>query len=305
MSLTAATVVGHDDIKATLRDVRAHSLLFVGPDSVGRLPTARWWAALLNCEQDGAEPCGTCESCRAVGRDEHPDLLIKTPNATTREGRAAKRPLLRIDQMVPREGPRVDPEPLSRWLEGRPRHRRRVGIVEDAHTLTAGAGNAFLKMLEEPPPWAAIVLIAPSPDAVLPTLASRCVTLRFGAAPTEGFEDLAPHPGLRSGQRGRLLRARAEPEAEEAVTAAAAEWVASLDGPLGPALTASSELMRVWSEHPAQGAAERLLEHVRRDAPHRYGSALEAVQEAEEALSAYVSPALVGQALTLRVRAGR
>lgn len=297
--------VGHEAPRALLRDVRAHSLLFVGAESVGRMPTARWLAALLNCERGGADPCGRCESCRMVAEERHPDLMIKRPGATTREGRAARRPMLRIDQMVPRSGPRTDPEPLSRWLEGRPSHHRRVGVVDDAHTLNVPAGNAFLKMLEEPPPWAVIVLIAPSPSAVLPTLASRCVPVRFGAAPTEGFEDLAPHPALRAGQRGRLLRAREEPEVENAVRAAVAAWVASLEGPLGPALQAADELMKIWTAHPAQAPAERLLEHVRRDAPHRYGSALEAVREAEEALSAYVPATLIGPALTLRVRAGR
>lgn len=297
--------VGHEDVREVLREIRAHSLLFVGADSVGRRPTARWYAAWLNCQDESTRPCGRCESCRALAEDRHPDLMVKSPGATTREGRTSRRPMLRIDQMVPRSGPRTDPEPLSRWLEGRPRYRRRVGIVDDAHTLNTAAGNAFLKMLEEPPPWAVIVLIAPSPASVLPTLASRCVTLRFGAAPTEEFADLDPHPALRAGQRGRLLRARAEPDAEAALREAVADWVAALDGPLAPSLEAANALMKVWSDHAAQAPAERLLEHVRRDAPHRYPSALEAVREADEALRAYVSPTLVGPALTLRVRAGR
>lgn len=301
----SVTVVGHEGARALLREVRAHSLLFVGAPSVGRLPTARWFAAWLNCAADGPEPCGRCESCRTMSEDRHPDLMVKRPGATTREGRAARRPVLRIDQMVPRTGPRADPEPLSRWLEGRPRYRRRVGVVDDAHTLNVQAANAFLKMLEEPPSWATIVLIAPSPASVLPTLASRCVPVRFTAAPTAGFEDLAPHPALRAGQRGRLLRAREEPEADEAVQEAVRAWVAALDGPLGPALAAAGDLVKVWTDHPDEVPAERLLEHVRRDAPHRYRAALEAVHEAEEALRAYVSPAVVGPALTLRVRSGR
>jgi hypothetical protein len=204
--------------------------------------------------------------------------------------------------MVPRATPDADPEPLSRWLEQRPRFARRVGVVDDAHTLNEAAGNAFLKMLEEPPTWAAVVLVAPGPEALLPTLASRCLVVRFGAAPVEGFEDLAPHPGLRAGRIGRLLRARSDADAEQEVREAATAWLRGLDGPLDEALAAGRRWLDVWTARPELDPAELLLEHVREAAPERYAAALQAVREAEEALRAYVSLDVVAHALTLRLR---
>lgn len=295
-------VVGHEEPKALLRRVSARSLAFVGPDGVGRRTVAGWWARWLNCEAPGDEPCGGCPSCRQASDGVHPDVMVKAPARLTRTGRASRKPMLTIDQMVPRDGPKSDPEPLSRWLEQRPRHRRRVGIVDDAHTLNEPAANAFLKMLEEPPSWATIVLIAPAPGALLPTLASRCLVVRFGAAPTEGYEDLAPHPALRGGQLGRLRRAREEPEIERDLGDAAASLVASFDGPLADALAAGRRWLEVWTEHADRGPAELLLEHVRRDDPGRYPTALEAVRDADEALRAYVSLDVVATALTLRLR---
>jgi hypothetical protein len=302
VSVVDPPLAGHEEARALLRRVRAPSLAFVGPPSVGRRPAALWFARWLNCEAPGDEPCGRCASCRAFAVGVHPDLMVKTPPDRTASGRRTQRPRLRIDQMVPRDTPKADPEPLSRWLEQRPRFRRRVGIVDDADTLGREAGNAFLKTLEEPPSWATIVLIARSPAALLPTLASRCLVVRFGAAPVDEFADLAPHPALRTGQRGRLLAARAEPEAHAELREAAATLVAALDGPLSEALSAAETWTRLRQERPDLAAGEVLLEHLRRDAPGRYAGALDAVHDAERALEAYASASVVATALALRLR---
>jgi len=298
-------VIGHYDVRALLRTVRAPSLAFVGPASVGRLAVARWWAAWLNCESPGDDPCGRCASCSAAALDAHPDLMVKGPPATTKSGRSSLRPVLRIDQMVPRGGATADPEPLARFLETRPRFTRRVGIVDDADTLGEGAANAFLKVLEEPPSWATIVLIAPSPGALLPTVASRCLVVRFGAAPTEGYADLAPHPALRSGQLGRLRSARDDPASEKELRSATVRLVAALNGPLDEAFAAGEAWVALWTSHASLAPGERLLEQLRSDAPHRYPSALDAVREAEDALRAYATASVVAHALTLRLRGHR
>ena len=294
--------LGHEPVRAWLRAGAARSMAFVGPDAVGRRTVARWYSAWANCDDPGDEPCGRCPSCRAAAAGAHPDLLEKAPAARTSSGRAAMRPTLTIDQLVVRDRRDADPEPVSRWLERRPRFRVRVAVIDDAHLATEGAANAFLKTLEEPPSWARIVLIAPSPAALAPTLASRCATVRFGAAPTLGFEELEPHPALRTGQVGQLIRARREPEVERSVREAVTTFVAALDGPLHEALAAGRAWIETWSAHPERAPAGRTLEHLRRDAPRRYRAALEAVPEAEQALRAYVTPSVVANALTLRLR---
>src|SRR5690606_39542988 len=68
---------------------------------------------------------------------------------------------------------------LGPWLALRPVGRWRVGVIDRAETLTEEAANAFLKTLEEPPSRSVIILIAPGPDALLATVASRCTVVRL------------------------------------------------------------------------------------------------------------------------------
>lgn len=303
MAPTPVGIEGHEAVKATLRRLRAGSLLFAGPPSVGRRRMAAWYAAWCNCEAPGEEPCGACDSCRAAAQGAHPDLLEKGPSGTTRGGRERHRQQVTIDQLVPRSFPGADPEPLSRFLEARPRHRRRVGVVDAAETLTPGAANAFLKMLEEPPAWATVVLIAPSPQALLPTLASRCVPLRFGAAEVGAFEDLAPHPAYRAGRYGALLRDRQDPEGHAELREAAEAWIDALDAPLAKALTAAEALESAWAERRAQAPGDLLRELLRERDPGRYREALDALDATERALETFVKPKLAFYRLTLRLRA--
>ena len=295
-------VHGHEDAKRALRITHAQSFAFVGPEAVGRRTMAHWWAALRNCENPMDEPCGQCASCRAMVAGAHPDVLEKAPARSTRSGRATQRPTLRIDQLVPRSTPNADPEPVRRWLEARPQFRERIAILDDAHLVSEAAGNAFLKTLEEPPSWARIILIAPSPRALLPTLASRVVTIRFGAVPVDAFTDLAPHPGLDSGQYGWLQRAREAPDVESLVRDATNAFTASLDGPLDEALEAGNAWLKVWMEHPTEGVPQRLLATLRHDDPGRYALALEALDQADQAVRAYVAKDVIASALTLRLR---
>src|SRR5690606_31669666 len=162
------------------------------------------------------------------------------PASTTQSGRGKHRGDIKLDRLVERE--RGDPDPLTPWLRSRPRERFRVAIIDHAETMTPAAANAFLKTLEEPPRAAVIVLLAPSPDSLLPTVASRAAVVRFGAVEVSGFDDLAPHPGLRLGQPGSLLRARGDEGATLAARDAAAALLRSLEGDLLDAFEAGEEL---------------------------------------------------------------
>src|SRR5690606_22676055 len=170
-------LIGHDreldQLRRLWRDGSGpRTLLFAGPDGVGRRPAARWLAAYVNClALVENRPCGVCVSCQAVADGSHLDVREIAPRTTTKSGRSKHLKEITIDQLVPREG--GEPEPLSEWLRTRPRAAYRVGIVDHAETMTTSAANSFLKVLEEPPRHALIVLIAPGPDAVLPTVASR------------------------------------------------------------------------------------------------------------------------------------
>lgn len=140
-----------------------HALLFTGIEGVGKKTTAAALAMAVNCTGAAAAaeaPCGSCTACRKISADKHPDV----------QRVSAAGAMIRIDQV--RE--------LCRQLSLRPYEARtRVAILADAQTLNPAAGNALLKMLEEPPPRTLLILTAAQPQDLLPTIVSRCQHLRF------------------------------------------------------------------------------------------------------------------------------
>lgn len=304
-------LIGHerelDQLRSLWRDGEGpRTLLFAGPDGVGRRPAARWLAAYVNClALVENRPCGVCASCQAVADGTHFDVREVAPSTTTKSGRNKHNREITIGQLVPREGD--DPEPLSEWLRARPRGRYRVGIIDQAETMTASAANAFLKVLEEPPRNSLIVLIAPGPDAVLPTVASRAAVVRFGAVTgVSGFEGLAQHPAVRLGQPGALIRARDAEEESENARACADSFLSALSDDLASALAAADDLSKgVTAALEAgvdPGPLGWLREPLRRLPPVRYAAALEEVERCEDALASYAQGPLACTVLALRLR---
>jgi DNA polymerase-3 subunit delta' len=289
-------VLGHERVLDTLRGLGASTLLLVGPEGVGRRRAARWLAASLNCRAETHErPCGECDSCRRFASG-HPDYREVSARETTTTGRRSPRPEIRIGQLVPRAG---EEEPLSRWLEQRPAFRRRVGVIDGADRLTAAAANSFLKILEEPPSYATVVLIAPSTRAVLPTIASRCAVVRFGAVDT-GSLGLPGHPAHRLGRPGPLLT----PAADAAEALAEVEtFVRAVDGSLEDALVAADALAARWQQAGGTDLAELLRERFRElPAPARV-RADDLVLAAEDAIAGYSPATLALRVLMLELRA--
>lgn len=298
---------GHEDVWADLVRSTSHAFAFVGPDGVGRRTTAVAWAAWSNCldrTEVDTRPCGRCASCTTFLASTSPDLLVKEPRTSTRSGRTARRKSIPIDAIVRRTGPTSDPQPLTEWISSRPHGRWKIAVVDAADAMTEAASNALLKSLEEPPSWARIVLIAPSTSSLLPTIVSRCNVVRFGASNVERFAHLAPHPALRTGSIGPLIRAEGDAEATERLREACAQVVTSLDGPLDEALRAATAWAEVRDDDPDLADAW-LLEAIR-DADHdRYPEALDVVLEVREAFAAYVTKTVVVGTMVLRLRRSR
>jgi DNA polymerase-3 subunit gamma/tau len=157
-------VRGQEHVTRALRNaVRegkvAHAYLFSGPRGTGKTSTARILAKALNCTdlQDG-EPCGSCESCRAV--QEGRSLDVHELDAASNNGVDAMKDL------------------VSRAALGTP-GRWKVYIVDEVHMLTNAASNALLKTLEEPPGHVVFVLATTDPQKVLPTIRSRTQHYEF------------------------------------------------------------------------------------------------------------------------------
>jgi hypothetical protein len=291
--------IGQDRAKDQLAELGAQAIALIGPAGVGRRLIGRWYGAWLHCLDRANAPCGTCRSC-ALMPDEHPDYREIAPADTTSTGRAKRQPEFRIDQLVERPGAAV--EPLSAWLSRRPRGTWRVAVIDDADALNASAANAFLKTLEEPPTWAKIVLIAPSLDALLPTIASRCTPVRCVPVTPEGFADLAPHPALATGRIGPLARAQADPERWRVVRDAVAEFIDALEGPLLEALEAADGLEAIWTEHDSADVTDLLRYSLRERWPGELPALEREVARCEEAYERYASTKLATRSLALALR---
>jgi DNA polymerase-3 subunit delta' len=160
-------------LRAALEKERvAHAYIFTGPSGVGRKLTANVFARSLNCENStGADSCDKCASCRLIAEGKHPDVqtIMPTKRSST----------ITVDQIVA----------LLPFAHMRPlRGRHKVFILCDADRLGIGPANKMLKILEEPPPQTAFVLITEKIENVLPTVASRCQPIKFGRLRTESVE---------------------------------------------------------------------------------------------------------------------
>lgn len=144
------------------------SLLFTGPSGVGKLETAIAIAQAENCLTAPGTGCGECSICLRTHKGEHPDVRIARPEGAGRQLKAES-----VRQIVS--------EAPSRPFEG----RRRVSIFVDAERMNSTAANILLKTLEEPPPWAILMLVTSNDSALLPTILSRCQVYRFAPLPID------------------------------------------------------------------------------------------------------------------------
>lgn len=223
-----ADLVGLDSVHSTLRDsVRrgqaAQSLLLVGAEGVGKRSLARAWVAWLCCQQghEASDACGECPACIQLAAGTYPDVLWIAPPPGKREISIERaRELKRFLALAPPAG------------------GARIAVVETAESLTTAAQNALLKTLEEPPPRTWLVLTTNAPDALLPTVRSRCqrvavpplppdlmreALLRHGLSP----EEIGPLLPLAQGSVGRALKLREIVSGELARTIA--EFLGTID----------------------------------------------------------------------------
>lgn len=198
-----ADIAGHESPLRILRQSLSsgrlhHSLIFHGPEAVGKRTTALALAAALNCATGREDACGECASCRKVEKAIHPDVFYVT----------LERTVIPIDAIRS-----LRHEAAFRPYEG----RRRVFLIDPADRMSPDAQNALLKTLEEPTPSSCIVLITSRPMHLLPTTRSRCQALAFGALPAEEIarrltaerslsgEDALRAARLSGGRLGRAL----------------------------------------------------------------------------------------------------
>lgn len=219
-------VHGHDwAVERLARAIRSgrvrHAYLILGAESLGKETLARAFAMTRNClaltydDQGLPQPCGTCSSCRRTISDSHPDVLFAENDATTGT--------LRIEEI----------RRVTGLLAMKPFEAHyRVAIFRDFHRAREMAQDALLKTLEEPPPHAMIILLAPSIEGILPTITSRTQRIQLHPVSAQSLYDiLATHyhtedalarllANVSGGRIGWALRALEDPDLLETRRAA-------------------------------------------------------------------------------------
>ena len=159
-------VVGQQHVSQTLKnalqnDQLAHAFLFCGPRGVGKTTCARILAKVLNCENitSDHEACNECQSCKSF--NQNASFNITELDAASNNSVEHIRALIEQVRFQPQQG------------------QYKIFIIDEVHMLSQQAFNAFLKTLEEPPPYAIFILATTEKHKIIPTILSRCQIFDF------------------------------------------------------------------------------------------------------------------------------
>ncbi len=219
---TFDSVVGQQSLTDTLRNAirtnhLAHAYLFCGPRGVGKATCARIFAKTINCLNPTAdhEACNECESCRAF--NEQRSYNIHELDAASNNSVEDIRTLIQEVRIPPQMG------------------KYKVYIIDEVHMLSAGAFNALLKTLEEPPSYAIFILATTEKHKVLPTILSRCQVYDFQRIGITDIVGHLQHVALKEGI-----------QAEEQALAMVAK---KADGGMRDALSVFDQLVAFCGQH--------------------------------------------------------
>ncbi len=213
---TFDTVVGQEAVTGTLKNAirsghLAQAFLFTGPRGVGKTTCARILARTINCENRNEDltTCGTCEPCKSF-REGHSLNIFELDAASNNSVDDIRNLILQVT-IAPQVG------------------EKKVYIIDEVHMLSQAAFNAFLKTLEEPPPYAIFILATTEKHKILPTILSRCQVFDFRRIQ---LADIAHHLGSIAKKEG----IDAEPQALHVIAQKA-------DGGLRDALSIFDQLV--------------------------------------------------------------
>jgi len=201
-------VIGQQRVKATLLSALrtgrlAHAYLFYGGEGVGKDAMALELARVIHCERGGEEACGACASCIHLNTLQHPDVYLVCPLPVGKGENADDSPTAKLAEQeidaIQEELREKGADPYHRITIPRAGiikvnsiravrressmstsdNRRKIFVISDADCMGEEAANTLLKTLEEPAGDTMLILTTAHRDALLPTILSRCQTVRF------------------------------------------------------------------------------------------------------------------------------
>ena len=180
-------ILGNESLIASIRAAVghgrvSHAYIFDGPAGSGKKLTANTFAKLLQCENAGEAsntPCGKCSSCSAYESGNHPDVIFVRPSKTKALG---------VDDIREQVNSTVLVKPYK--------YAYKIYIIDKADEMSSAASNAILKTLEEPARYAVFLLLTSNAASFLPTILSRCVTLKLKPVPEPDVVELLVQRGV-------------------------------------------------------------------------------------------------------------
>lgn len=368
--------LGHADSRARLAATfangrTAHAYLISGPEGIGKSAVAIEFAKLLLCDRPTTVPCGDCPQCSALRSLHHPDLHLIAPSGSPKDSDTPGSETFAKEMVKLREQLTMNPYAASDLAElstseskaarkksatgsrirvadsrellhnayRKPfQANRAVYILLNADTMLREAQNALLKLLEEPPPSATLLLTAANLQAVLPTVRSRCQPVRLQAYSAQEVREALRGAGIaeRAAELaaalsgGNIRRALAFAEMEPEVLEQAAVEFLAMSAVLAPekvqeqvqkmlenmnflddaffelmtlflsdAAACSARLAQNEPHFPSQ--ANRIQKLSAAYPQANFGKAIEAVDRAASARTAGYTPALVLTAMAIEL----
>jgi DNA polymerase-3 subunit delta' len=349
VTVTPVPLFGHERLKARLAASAdagrlPSAMAFVGPAGIGKQRLALWLGQRLLCTAPAGKPCGKCQGCTWAASLTHPDLTWVFPRPRLKDSDASAATVW--DDLSSAIAERRDAgwlyEPPSgsdaiyistvRALLGRmvltpAMGTRKVCVIGAAERMVPqegaeAAANAFLKALEEPLADTTIILTTSAPDALLPTVRSRVVSIRVSPLDDSALRAFVAHETVR--QRlgtGTTVDTLVRTAAGAPGTLLATHDVrASADGARAMLDATGHELYRVALRQGAAGArgafAERLdaltvalhararhaIERGATDDAKHASDGVRRVEQAKELLETNVNPQLITAVLLMELR---
>lgn len=169
-------IIGHEKIIKHLQSAMqmnktSHAYIFNGEDGSGKNAMADAFVTALQCMEEGIDSCGKCKSCISAASRNHPDIIRVTHEKSVISVEDIRLQLNNDIYIKPYSG------------------KYKIYIIDEAEKMNAQAQNALLKTIEEPPPYAKIILLTNNSQTFLPTILSRCILLDLKPISKELIKD--------------------------------------------------------------------------------------------------------------------